>query len=130
MDGDFSQLEFRVAGFLAQDQQVYRDVRDGVDVHAYTAEKIFGEVTKDTRNAAKADTFKPLYGGSLGSPKQMEYYKAFKLKYHGVTGWHEDLQDEAIDTGKVVLPSGREYLFPGTKRMPWGGVSGATAIKN
>ena len=28
------------------------------------------------------------------------------------------------------IPSGREYLFPGTKRTHWGGVTGATAIKN
>ena len=30
----YSQLEFRVAGFLAKDSQAYKDVIDGVDVHS------------------------------------------------------------------------------------------------
>ena len=34
MEGDYSQLEFRVAGFLAKDKVVYDDVRNGTDVHA------------------------------------------------------------------------------------------------
>ena len=40
IEGDYSQLEFRVAGFLANDSQIYKDVEDGVDVHAYTASVI------------------------------------------------------------------------------------------
>ncbi len=107
LEGDYAQLEFRVAGFLADDKRVYKDVEDEVDVHAYTA-KILGV----SRQKAKSDTFKPLYGGILGTPKQMQYYRAFKNKYIGISQWHRKLQDEAFMTNKVVLPSGRQYFFP------------------
>ena len=68
VEGDYSQLEFRVAGFLADDSQIYKDVREGVDVHSYTASVIGCD-----RQTAKADTFKPLYGGTTGTPEQQKY---------------------------------------------------------
>jgi DNA polymerase I-like protein with 3'-5' exonuclease and polymerase domains len=125
LDGDFSQLEFRVAGFLAQDKVIYEDVYDGVDVHQVTA-----DVMGVSRQDAKADTFKPLYGGTTGSEAQKRYYAEFKRKYFAVAQWHEELGEEVLATGKMVLPSGREYMYPGVKRMPWGTVSHATTIKN
>tara|TARA_R100000657_G_C4679620_1_gene127343 strand:- start:1857 stop:2594 length:738 start_codon:yes stop_codon:yes gene_type:complete len=125
LEGDYAQLEFRVAGFLADDDQIYADVKNNVDVHSFTA-KILGV----SRQVAKADTFKPLYGGVLGTPKQMQYYRAFKEKYNGVTRWHRQLINEALETRHVTLPSGRSYYFPNTERMPSGSVSNATAIKN
>ena len=73
IEGDYSQLEFRVAGFLANDSQIYKDVEDGVDVHAYTASVIGCD-----RQTAKADTFKPLYGGVTGTPNQQKYYGHLK----------------------------------------------------
>lgn len=36
-----------------------------------------------------------------------EYYK----KYRGIAKWHEELIREAVTTGKVVSPTGREYIF-------------------
>ena len=125
LEGDYSQLEFRVAGFLSDDEQIYADVKNKVDVHSFTA-KILGV----SRQVAKSDTFKQLYGGVLGTPKQMQYYRAFKEKYSGVTRWHRDLINQALETRHIVLPSGRMYYFPNTERMPSGSVSNATAIKN
>ena len=54
LEGDYSQLEFRVAGFLAKDKQAYTDVKNSVDVHNYTA-----SVSGCTRQEAKAHPFKP-----------------------------------------------------------------------
>ena len=125
LEGDYAQLEFRVAGFLADDRQVYADVENEVDVHSYTA-RILGV----SRQKAKSDTFKPLYGGILGTPKQMQYYRAFKSKYIGITRWHRQLQDEAFMSNKVKLPSGRQYFFPNVERLRSGSVTNSTAIKN
>ncbi len=125
LEGDYSQLEFRVAGFLANDKQVFKDVRNEVDVHNYTA-RILGV----SRQKAKSDTFKPLYGGILGTPKQMQYYRAFKSKYEGVTRWHRELQNEALITNKIRLPSGRQYFFGNVERLRSGSVTNSTAIKN
>ena len=55
LEGDYKQLEFRVAGFLSKDKQVYKDVKNNVDVHQYTADTM-----NVSRQDAKAHTFKPL----------------------------------------------------------------------
>ena len=122
---DFAQLEFRTAVFLSQDKQGMEDIKNGVDVHQYTA-----DVIGVSRQEAKGHTFKPLYGGMSGTENEKRYYEAFKDKYKGITAWHEKLQDEAITYKAVKLPSGREYAFPNAERTPWGGSSYSTQIKN
>tara|TARA_R110002020_G_scaffold21810_2_gene73942 strand:+ start:2930 stop:4516 length:1587 start_codon:yes stop_codon:yes gene_type:complete len=125
LEGDYKQLEFRVAGFLAEDSTVYKEVEEGFDVHSFTA-----EMMGVSRQEAKAHTFKPLYGGVSGTDKQKEYYRAFKNKYTGITHWHELLAEEAISRKRITLPSGREYLFPNVRRTRWGGVTSGTSVKN
>ena len=125
LEGDYKQLEFRVAGFLSDDNTVYKEVEEGFDVHSFTA-----QMMDVTRQEAKAHTFKPLYGGVSGTDKQRNYYRAFKNKYTGITHWHEALAEEAMARKKITLPSGREYLFPNVRRTRWGGVTSGTAIKN
>jgi DNA polymerase I-like protein with 3'-5' exonuclease and polymerase domains len=125
LEADYGQLEFRVAGFLANDPQVYHDVENKVDVHTVTA-----EIIGCSRQDAKAHTFKPLYGGTTGTPDQQRYYRAFKEKYAGVAAWHEELQRQAVEKGFVTLPSGRQYAFPGTTWTDWGTATNRTAICN
>ena len=125
LEGDYKQLEFRVAGFLSDDSTVYKEVEEGFDVHNFTA-----KMMDVTRQEAKAHTFKPLYGGVSGTDKQRNYYRAFKRKYTGITHWHDALAEEAIARKKITLPSGREYLFPNVRRTRWGGVTSGTSIKN
>ena len=125
LEGDYSQLEFRVAGFLAKDPQVYEDVKKGFDVHSFSA-KALGV----SRQEAKAHTFKPLYGGTYGTEKEVAYYDLFKARYSAIAGWHVALQNEAIKERKITTPSGRIYYFPDVRRMFHGGATYATAIKN
>ena len=125
LEGDYSQLEFRVAGFLAKDAQAYIDVNEGTDVHSYTA-----SIIGCSRQDAKAHTFKPLYGGVTGTDAQQRYYRAFKEKYEGVTAWHEQLQREAVQKRLITLPSGRQYAFPDARWTQWGTATNRTAICN
>ena len=125
IEGDYSQLEFRVAGFLANDAQAYIDVREGTDVHNFTA-----SIIGCSRQEAKAHTFKPLYGGTSGTPAQQEYYRAFKEKYEGVTEWHEELQKQAVEKRVVTLPSGRQYAFPDARWTNYGTATHRTSICN
>ena len=125
MEVDFAQLEFRTAVFLAQDKQGMEDIKNGVDVHQYTA-----DIIGVSRQDAKGHTFKPLYGGMSGTEDEKRYYRAFLEKYKDIAKWHEKLQDEAISCRTVTLPTGREYAFPKAERMPWGGSSYSTQIKN
>ena len=125
LEGDYAQLEFRVAGFLAQDDAIKTDVEIGTDVHTYTA-----SVIGCTRQEAKAHTFKPLYGGVSGTDDQQRYYRAFKDKYKGVTEWHKVLQKDAVTKKEITLPSGRMYAFPDAKWTEWGTATNRTAICN
>jgi len=125
LEGDYSQLEFRVAGYLANDDGILTDVEAGTDVHSYTA-----SVIGCTRQEAKAHTFKPLYGGVSGTEDQQRYYRAFKEKYRGVTNWHKELQKDAVTKKEITLPSGRQYAFPDAKWTEWGTATNRTAICN
>jgi DNA polymerase I-like protein with 3'-5' exonuclease and polymerase domains len=122
---DFAQLEFRVAVELSGDQQGRRDIDEGTDKHAFTA-----NIIGCSRQEAKAHTFKPLYGGTTGTAEEQAYYAAFEDRHSGITQWHKQLGDAAIKNKEVTLPSGRTYSFPHAKRLPNGGVSSATKIKN
>ena len=125
LEVDFAQLEFRTAVFLAQDKQGMEDIKNKIDVHQYTA-----EIIGVSRQDAKAHTFKPLYGGTTGTEEEKRYYRKFAEKYKGIAKWHEELQTEAIKLKRLKLPTGREYSFPYAERMPWGGSSYSTQIKN
>jgi DNA polymerase I len=130
LEGDFAQLEFRCAGHLSGDQQIIDDVVNGVDVHTNTANALTTAGQPTNRQGAKAHTFKPLYGGTTGTPAEIAYYQWFAERYAETTRWHARLQEEAIKFKLITLPTGRQYAFPDVQRMPWGGSSHATQIKN
>lgn len=127
---DMSQLEFRCAGHLAKDKQILDDIKNGKDIHGQTS-KILTEAGQETnRQDAKPHTFKPLYGGLSGTQAEVVYYKSFLDLYSGVKAWHVELQEEALEYKKIVLPTGREYAFPYVTRNYWGNASNKTQIVN
>lgn len=131
IEADYSQLEFRVAGNLSKDPNVIHDVLSGVDVHEETAKVLNSAGQPTSRQDAKPHTFKPLYGGMSGTTAEQTYYRAFLYrKYPGINDWHKKLAQEALETKKLVLPSGREYAFPYAERTSYGSVTGITKIKN
>ncbi len=66
VSADYSQIELRIMAHLSQDAHLVQAFRDGVDVHAATAAKIFGipvqEVTREQRGMAKTANFGIMYG--------------------------------------------------------------------
>jgi DNA polymerase I-like protein with 3'-5' exonuclease and polymerase domains len=132
MEADFAQLEFRVAAFLSQDKVAIDEVTTGFDVHSYTAKVISDAGQPTTRQQAKEHTFAPLYGASGFGRTEAEaaYYKQFTSKYSGIGEWHKELAKEALNTGKIRTPSGREFAFPDVQRRRHGGVTFFTQIKN
>ena len=132
LEADFAQLEFRVATLLSQDKVAMEEVSTGFDVHSYTA-KIITEAGQPTsRQEAKAHTFAPLYGATgFGRTKaEAEYYTHFMDKYKGIAKWHKKLGDEAINLGRIKIPSGRQYAFPDVERRASGTPTHFTMIKN
>ena len=66
VSADYSQIELRIMAHLSQDTHLVQAFREGVDVHAATAAKIFGipvqEVTREQRGMAKTANFGIMYG--------------------------------------------------------------------
>ena len=66
MSADYSQIELRVMAHLSGDEHLCTAFREGRDVHAATAAKIFGvsveAVTPDQRRQAKTANFGIMYG--------------------------------------------------------------------
>ena len=132
LEADFAQLEFRTAAYLSQDEIAIKEIRDGFDVHAYTASVITESGQKTTRQEAKAHTFAPLYGatGFGRTNAEAKYYEQFTQKYKGVASWHSRLAKEALETNMITTPSGRQFSFPDVERRSNGSVSYFTQIKN
>jgi len=132
LEADFAQLEFRTAAFLSNDEVAKKEIEDGFDVHSYTASVISNAGEETSRQEAKAHTFAPLYGatGFGRTTAQATYYKHFTEKYKGVALWHTKLAKEALNTGMITTPSGRQFAFPDVQRKRNGTVSHFTQIKN
>ena len=94
-------------------------------MHQYTA-----DIIRCSRQEAKPHTFKPLYGGKSGTEDERRYYKAFLDKYKDISKWHTELENKAIKTKMVTLPTGRQYCFPYIRRMSWGSSNYPTQVKN
>jgi DNA polymerase-1 len=66
LSADYSQIELRIMAAVSGDKVMTEAFRNGEDIHAATASKIFGlpisEVTSDMRRKAKTANFGILYG--------------------------------------------------------------------
>lgn len=118
---DVKALEIVVAAFLSRDATLLEEIRGGVDIHENN-KKRFG---LPERRIAKIFVFRLLYGGQAGGfaksplfswisskPKfWQEVIDEFYEKYPGVARWHESLVRTVLDTGRLVMPTGRIYSF-------------------
>ena len=125
LDLDMSQLEFRVAAELANDDKARQDIINDVDIHTISASKQFDipvdKVTKGIRQDAKPGTFAPLYGAS----KDWGLLERYPL----IKKWHNTLITEAVQNKSITLPTGRQYSFPYIKRTSYG-CTHQTKVKN
>ena len=76
-DGCYSQIELRLMAHFSQDEHLLAAFRNGQDIHAATAAKIFGlpieQVTKDQRRKAKTANFGIIYGiSAFGLSQQLD----------------------------------------------------------
>ena len=68
MAADYSQIELRIIAALSKDENMINAFKNGQDIHASTAAKVFDvdlkDVTRDQRSSAKAVNFGIIYGQS------------------------------------------------------------------
>lgn len=125
LSADYSQIELRIMAHLSCDSHLTGAFRDGIDVHAATASKIFGvpleEVTPDQRRIAKTANFGIMYGISafglserLRIPRKQasriieDYFASFPA----IKSFIEDTLGFARDNGYVETLFGRRRYLP------------------
>ena len=68
ISSDYDQIELRVLAALADVKQMKKAILDGVDLHGYTAELIYGpDYTKFHRKLSKGTGFGKVYGGGAAT---------------------------------------------------------------
>lgn len=136
---DGSQLEFRVAVDLGHDAVGLAEIESGTDIHTFTANVLLEngdpEIcglpnAKTRRQESKKHTFRPLYGGSSGSPALVAYCEYFKEKYTGISETQRSWALKCVDKKQFTTPYGMTFFFPDTKMNKRGYINNTTSIYN
>jgi DNA polymerase-1 len=125
VSADYSQIELRIMAHLSCDAHLITAFREGKDVHAITAAKIFGitpeEVTADQRRIAKTANFGIMYGISsfglaqrlkLGRGEAKKIIEDYFLNFPAISSYIEDTVAAARETGYVETIFGRRRYLP------------------
>ncbi len=124
--GDYSQIELRVLAHMSGDPRLIGAFSRGEDIHARTAEEIFGVPpalqNHEHRRMAKAINYGVIYGLSAfglaartGSSRTeaQQYIDAYFKRYDGVRSYLEARIEEARTTERVRTLFGRLRPIPG-----------------
>ena len=125
VSADYSQIELRIMAHLSCDTHLINAFRDGQDVHAITASKIFGvpleEVTADQRRIAKTANFGIMYGISsfglaqrlhIGRAEAKKIIEDYFANFPAISSFIEDTLTSARETGYVETIFGRRRYLP------------------
>ena len=121
---DYSQIELRIAAFLANDEEFMEIFKSGRDVHREVASKVFGvpanEVTPDMRRKAKVINFGVMYGmgvnalrANLGGTRAeaQEFYNHYFATFSGLARYLDSVKAEAKRKGYTETLFGRRRYF-------------------
>ena len=125
VSADYSQIELRIMAHLSCDQHLISAFRNGQDVHAMTAAKIFGvdieEVTADQRRIAKTANFGIMYGISafglsqrlhIGRAEAKKIIEDYFANFPAISSYIDDTIAAARETGYVETIFGRRRYLP------------------
>ena len=122
---DYSQIELRIMAHLSGDEHMIQDFREGRDIHAATAARIYGkpigEVTRDERRKAKTANFGIIYGiSAFGLAERMEVSRTeakelidnYFRTYPKVKEYMEKSMEVARSRGYIETAFGRRRYLP------------------
>ncbi|HVH49502.1 MAG TPA: DNA polymerase I [Sphingomicrobium sp.] len=121
MSADYSQIELRLAAVMADVPQLKEAFRAGEDIHAMTAEELFGTVDRETRGRAKTVNFAILYGisswglaGRLGVAREegKAIIERYFERFPGIRTYIDDTLAFAREHGFTRTLFGRKTHFP------------------
>ncbi len=124
LSADYSQIELRLMAQLSDDKDMIEAFREGQDIHAATAAKIYNvpleEVTREMRNHAKTANFGIIYGISafglaqrldISRSKAKELIDGYFRSFPGVKRYMEASIEKAREKGYAETIMGRRrYL--------------------
>ncbi|WP_420144554.1 DNA polymerase I [Sphingobium sp.] len=121
---DYSQIELRLAAHMA-DVPALRDAfANGEDIHAATAQQLFGEVNRDTRGRAKTINFAILYGISrwglagrleISADEAQDMISRYYERFPGISIYINETIEKARERGYTETLFGRKTWFPRIK---------------
>ncbi len=132
MAADYSQVELRIIASFAQDETMIEAFRQGQDIHATTASKMFqvplDEVTAEMRRKAKTANFGIIYGvSSFGLAQRLsiprgeasDIIKAYFEQFPTIRAYMDRVIQQAREQGYAKTVLGRKrYLRDINSRNP------------
>ncbi len=125
VSADYSQVELRLMAHFSQDEHLLSAFRNGEDIHAATAAKIYGlpiaDVSSDQRRRAKTANFGIIYGISafglaerLDIPRKeaKDLIDGYFTSFPGVKAYMDKCVEDARQTGVVKTLYGRRRELP------------------
>jgi DNA polymerase-1 len=120
LSADYSQIELRIMAHFSQDPVLIEAFRSGEDIHARTAQEVFGvgpmAQTAEHRRAAKAINFGIIYGlSAFGLAQQLgiaqkeaaQFINAYFTRYRGVKDYLDRILVETRKTETAKTLFGR-----------------------
>ncbi len=125
---DYSQIELRLAAILSQDKKLIEIFKNGEDVHAGVASRVFrvpqDEVSKEQRIKAKTINFGILYGmgvnalkANLGGTREeaQTFYNEYFNTFTGLARYLDSIKAETAERGYTETLFGRRRYFSGMR---------------
>jgi len=125
LSADYSQIELRIMAHFSEDPVLVAAFRNGEDIHARTAQEVFGvgplAQTAEHRRAAKAINFGIIYGLSpFGLAQQLgieqkeaaQFINAYFARYRGVKDYLDKILAETRKSGAARTLFGRVRPIP------------------
>ncbi|MCT1175949.1 DNA polymerase I [Pediococcus pentosaceus] len=126
LSSDYSQIELRVLAHITGDQNLQEAFKNGEDIHATTAVKIFGlkdasEVTPNIRRQAKAVNFGIVYGISdyglsqnigISRKDAKKFIETYFKEFPGVKKYIDESVQLAKEQGYVETIAHRRRYLP------------------
>jgi len=125
LSADYSQIELRVMAHLSNDQNMIEAFRNGLDIHAATAAKIYKvpleKVTPEMRRHAKTANFGIIYGiSAFGLAERLGISRTeaktlideYFLAYPQIKTYIESAIKKAKENGYVETLLGRKRFLP------------------
>ncbi|MGM0585273.1 MAG: DNA polymerase I [Pseudomonadota bacterium] len=122
---DYSQIELRILAHIADIEALKTAFREGRDIHAATASRVFGvameDMTPEIRRQAKAINFGVIYGisafglsNSLRIPREAakQFIDAYFHEFPGIKAYMDDTVARAKADGYVETLFGRRIHTP------------------